>query len=141
MFTRNRNKSFTEIVLPKLGFCVGFIVVAFIMTHWLTAGQDNIINGMGDGSKPTQEQIMQGRENAPGSPAYVLEQHKADCWTSSDEPKADLPGAAIVQWTKNGMVQYTTVHWKVDAAFNEALAAIGFGDKTSDKLDVIALCK
>lgn len=128
-------KTFTQTFLPKLGF----IVVALILTHWFTAGQDSIINGMGD--QPSQSDIMQGRENAPGSPAYVLEQHKTDCWTGSQQAKADLPGAAIIQWTKNGMVQYTTVHWKVNVALNEAPAAIGYGDKTSDKLDVIALCK
>lgn len=133
------NKTFAQIFLPKLGFCVGFIAVAFILTHWLSAGQDNIIDGMGP--KPSQDQIMQGRENAPGSPAYVLEQHKDDCWTGDQKPKADLPGAAIVQWEKNGMVQYTTVHWKVSAAFDEALARIGYGDKMSNKLDPIALCK
>ena len=80
-------------------------------------------------------------ERAPvkTSPTYVLSQHKDDCWSMNDQPKADLPGGAIIQFT-NGRTIYTQKHILVDAAFNEALAAIGYGDITSDEFDVIALC-
>jgi hypothetical protein len=130
-----------EHLMYKLGQVLkmaAFVAIGFLAVHWLTAGQDNIING----TTPEQrdQQVMDIREHAPNSPAGVLSAHEDDCWTSEQQPKAELPGAAIVQF-KDGRTIYTKKHVLVDAAFNEALASIGFGDKTSDKIDVIALCK
>lgn len=113
-----------------------FVAIGFLMVHWLVGGQDEII---GSTSPEQGADVMEIREPAKDSPAYVLGKHQDECWNSSQEPKADLPGAAIVQF-KSGKTIYTKNHKLVDAAFNEALAAIGFGDKTSDKIDVIALC-
>ncbi len=115
---------------------VGFIAIGFLMVHWLTGGQDEIINGT---FPDRDQQVMDIREPAKHSPAAVLSAHEDECWNAQQNPKADLPGAAIVQFN-NGKTIYTKNHKLVDAAFNEALAAIGFGDKTSDKIEVIALC-
>lgn len=139
MFNRNRKpKTFKQAIAGSLTFsamCLGGLVFGFLAVHWLTGGVGNMT------MQPNHEGSSAARPLSPGSPEYVLKQHQADCWTGNQEKKADLPGAAIIQWEKNGMVQYTTVHWKVSAAFNEALASIGYGDKVSHKLDVIALCK
>lgn len=88
----------------------------------------------------TSRDAMDIRENVPGSPDAVLEEYRAECWTMGDEPKAELPGAAIVQF-HDGRTIYTQKHVLVDAAFNEALAAVGYGEKTSDRIEVIALCR
>lgn len=88
--------------------------------------------------------VMDLRKPAKGSPAAVLAKHPLgeQCWTEKDEPLADLPGHAIVQFD-SGKTIYTGKHALVDAAFNEALAAIGYADHR-DNLpfsNVIALCK
>lgn len=114
---------------------LALVAISFLAVHWLVGGQGIITATPGE--LPSQTQV--DRAPTQSLAEKVLEQHKDECWTGSQQPKADLPGAAIVQFS-NGMVQYTTVHWKVDAAFNEALANIGFGDKVSKKLDPIALC-
>lgn len=121
---------------------VAVLAIAAYMVHVLTAGQDNIIN-----STPNQgREVMDIREAAPHSPDAVMSQKKVqkECWTKDEDPKAELPGAAVVQF-KSGYTEYVTNDtpkgWKlVDAAFNEALANIGFGDKVSDLIDPIALC-
>lgn len=87
----------------------------------------------------------QSTEVAKDSPAGLFEMHKDDCWRGSDMPKAELPGAAIVQFEKTGKAIYISNETPrgvrlVDAAFNEVLAQIGYGDKESDKIDVVALC-
>lgn len=112
---------------------VGVAMLAFVAVHWLTGGVQNMT------MQPHEDHSVV-KPLSPGSPEYVFNQHKADCWNGTMEKKADFPGAAIIQWS-NGMVQYTTVHWKVSAAFDEVLASIGYGDKTTKKFDVIALCK
>jgi hypothetical protein len=121
---------------------VALLAIAAYMLHIFTAGQDNIIN-----SNPTQgREVMDIREAAPHTPDAVMSQKKVQkqCWTMNEDPKAELPGAAVVQF-KSGYTKYVTNdtpkgYKLVDAAFNEALAAVGYGDKTSDQIDVIALC-
>lgn len=120
-----------------LGLAVGFLFV-----HWMTGGQDEIING-GMSDIPAQEAPVD-RAPVKDSPSYQMEKHRDTCWTMDEEPKAELPGAAIVQF-QSGHTEYVTNDTPrgfklVDAAFNEALAAVGYGDKTSDQIDVIALC-
>ena len=112
----------------------GGLLVGYILVHWLTGGLDEITQPYP--SAP----IMEERAPVKDSPAFVWEKHKDDCWRGSDQPKAELPGAAIVQFN-SGKTVYTTKHVLVDEAFNEALANVGYGDKTSDRLEVIALCK
>lgn len=82
---------------------------------------------------------MSVREDAAHSPEGVLNKHRTECWTMSQPALAEKPTAAIVQF-KDGRAVYTQKSSLVDAALNEALAAIGYGDKTSEKIDVIALC-
>jgi len=132
---KTMNEAIKKGLLQALKLTLG-LAVGFLLVHWMTGGQ-GIITGT-TGELPSQTQV--DRAPTQSMAEKVLEQHQDECWTGSQQPKADLPGAAIVQFP-NGMVQYTTVHWKVDAAFNEALANIGFGDKISKKLDPIALCK
>lgn len=121
---------------------VAILAVAAYMVHVLTAGHDNITNTTPNAGR----EVMDIREPAENSPAAVMSQKKVQkqCWTKDEAPKAELPGAAVVQF-KSGYTEYVTNDTPrgfklVDAAFNEALAAIGYGDKTSDKIDVIALC-
>ena len=118
------------------------LAVGFLFVHWMTGGQDEIINGT-TGSLPSQEAPVD-RAPVKDSPSYVMEKHSKTCWTSEQEPKADLQGAAIVQFNSGKTVYVTNDtprgYKLVDAAFNEALAAIGYGDKTSDEITVIALC-
>lgn len=139
--TNTNTKSFKDIILPKIAFVLGFGFAAFVLSHWLTAGLDEII----DVEQGTPGDAMEIREPVKDSPSFVYEKHKDTCWTMNEEPKAELPGAAIVQFN-DGRTKYVTNETPrgfklVDAAFNEALAAVGYGDKTSDKIDVIALCK
>lgn len=98
---------------------IGGLLVGALLVHWLTGGQQEIIEGGMQDIPQQHQQIVQ--KPVKDSPAYVLGKHQDSCWTSEQDPKAELPGAAVVQ-------------------FNEALAAIGYGDITSDKIDVIALC-
>lgn len=119
------------------------VAVGFLMVHWLTGGQQEIIDGTYDPNRDAQ--VMDIREPAKNSPSYVMDKHRDDCWTMDEEPKADLPGAAIVQFNSGKTVYVTNETPRgfelVDAAFSEALAAVGYGDVTSDEIDVIALCK
>lgn len=131
------------LVLRKLAFLAGFAIVSIVLVCFWVGSQNEIVDT--SRTNPTPAQIMQGRTPVTETPDYVLAKHKNTCWTSDQSPKADLPGAAIVQFTDT----YRTVYVEnttprgfklVDAAFNEALAAVGYGDVTSDKIDVIALC-
>lgn len=119
------------------------VAVGFLMVHWLTGGQQEIIDGTYDPNRDAQ--VMDIREPAKGSPAAVMAKHKDHCWTSKQEPLADLPGAAVVQFNSGKTIYVTNDTPRgfklVDAAFNEALAAVGYGDVTSDEIEVIALCK
>lgn len=121
---------------------VAILAVAAYMVHVLTAGQDNITNTTPNAGR----EVMDIREPAKNSPSAVMSQKKVQkqCWTMDEAPKAELPGAAVVQF-KSGYTEYVTNETPrgfklVDAAFNEALAAVGYGDVVSEKIDVIALC-
>lgn len=83
------------------------------------------------------------RAPVEGSPAYVLGQHRADCWTAAEQ-RSVLPSAAIVQRT-GGRLSGLTIHTAdaaiVDAAFSEVLNQLGFeAEPTTDRFRVIALC-
>lgn len=122
-----------------------FVAVGFLLVHWLVGGQQEIIDGTYDPDRQQSADVMDIREPAKGSPSAVMEKHGHECWTSKQEPKADLPGAAVVQYPSGKTVYVdnsTPKGYKiVDAAFNEALAAVGYGDVTTDAFEVIALCK
>lgn len=104
------------------------------------AGSYGIVSAMNVTKLVPAEPGVHGNVDTETPAEHVLKAHQNECWGGSQEPKAQFPGAAIVR-LNDGRVVYTKKHVLVDAAFNEALANIGFGDKTSDKLDVVALCK
>jgi len=82
-----------------------------------------------------------GRAPVKDSPEYLLKQYDSVCWTEHEQPLAQLPGAAIVQYT-NGHTVYTRDHDLVDAAFSESLHGLGFNkEPVSDRIDPIALCR
>lgn len=81
-------------------------------------------------------------EAEPTKADRLMARYDDVCWDGSEKPLADLPGAAIVRYA-NGEVEYVkdaNNHKVVEAAFNEALANIGYGDVTSDRLDPMAMC-
>lgn len=120
-----------QMMLPGFLMFLGvtFLVQAGIIPQTMTMPEPN---------RPTKDLKIE----APVNPAsQLLEAHRADCWTGSQKAKAELPGAAIVQFVKGGHTVYTKRHILVDAAFNEVLAEVGYGDKKSDVIDVVALCK
>lgn len=126
--------------MKKIVVFVAYATLAALAVHWLIGGQDEIING--DAQVPGQ--VMDIREYAKDSPAYVLDQHRKTCWTSKQIPKAALPGAAVIQF-KDGHAEYVTndtpVGYKlVDIAFKQALASIGYGPKIKTSIETIALC-
>lgn len=81
----------------------------------------------------TEADIMEGRPNAKGSPAWVLERHEDTCWRKGDTPLAPLPGHAIVQVGDRTL--YTGKHSLVDAAFSDVL-----GERDWIRGEVVALC-
>jgi hypothetical protein len=72
--------------------------------------------------------------------AALLKGRRGQCWTEGQEPKAALPGHAIVTYVATGEAAYTARFADVDAAFSEALHAAGYGGEVSARLDVAALC-
>lgn len=121
--------------LTKAAQIAALVAVAAILMHWLSAGQDNIINadrapGLSD--LPT-----------PVATPSVLQKHADTCWTSSQKAKAQLPGAAIIRWNRNGKVEYvknTENYMIVDSAFAEVLSSIGMGKEPKNNFEVVALC-
>jgi hypothetical protein len=113
--------------------------VFLILVHWAIGGQSEIVAGDDYHNGEIANPVL------PGSPADVLNRHLAECWVSEQAPKAELPGAAIVVYPSGKAVYVNNKTPKgfkiVDIAFDEALAAIGYGDKTTDEFDVVALCK
>lgn len=89
----------------------------------------------------TDVEVMQIRDHAEGSPAALLDAHAGDCWTGTQQPKAPLPGSALVQ-NPSGVTVRTHSPRLVDAAFREALAAAGVGPSYDNpSVTVIALCR
>ena len=93
---------------------------------------------------PVEDRVGEFDRPAPaGSPRALLEAHGDDCWTAGQAPKAELPGAAIVRWTRTGKPQaaeYVTKRGVVSSAFDEVLASAGFGDHEDERFIVVALC-
>lgn len=131
-------KALSNTIKLALGLALGALFV-----HWFTGGQSYIVT-QPQLPTPGQEALVD-RALVKGSPGYVLDQHRDDCWTMEQAPKAELPGAAIIQFTDGHTVYVKNTTPRgfklVDAAFNEALAIAGFGDKYSERIDVVALCK
>lgn len=63
----------------------GWVAVALILTHWLTAGHDEIT------TPPPAP--------APHSVTAALEQHRGECWHDGQPALAKVPGHVIWQYT------------------------------------------
>lgn len=122
----------------QVGILVAYAAVAGIMIHWLVGGQSDL--AALDQAPDANQSVTDTREPSKGTPQYVLNKHRSECWVGNETPKAELPGAAIVQFV-DGRTVYTKKHSLVDAAFNEVLAQAGFDTKRSDNIVVVALCK
>lgn len=95
----------------------GYLIVAAIAVHWLTAGTDEITRSLDKFSEPTYSE-------------QLADQH--DCWTGG---RQTLPNAAVVTFTSDVAARYTTDPTEVDLAFRAAL-----GEDVPNVYSVTALC-
>lgn len=130
---KSMRKALTTALFKPVQIMLPFVLMYGVVSLLVRTGIVPQVAVMPEPNRPTQDLKIE-------APVSLLEKHRAECWTGSEKPKAELPGAAIVQF-KDGRVVYTNKHALVDAAFNEVLASVGYGDKISDLIDPIALCE
>ena len=118
----------TQTIAKSLAWGIAlFLLCAGVMAYVWYVDTAQMVPG-------TDEQIMDIRDHAKGSPEWAMEKHADDCWRGTDAPKAEIP-TTILFSGKDGFTRRISNPKMVHDAFAEAL---GLGEAD---FNFVALCK